>query len=283
MMFLDELLEMTGGYVLNFSDRTFAEFFAGELNIDIDDPVYAQNGGSKGKRMRCFLQIADKRTVVRALKALWEYREAVRQRFGHGEKVSNAHGRLLALINKLESDNPPDALAENGVVRAADTREILASLKIALLNLSAMQPQPRGYAFEKFLRDAFDKHGLQGRASFRKQGEQIDGSFLLGNETYLLEAKWQNDKSPADHLHSFNGKVEQKAGYTRGLFVSYSGFTEDGLLAYGGRGRRIVCMDGLDLHDLLEREIPLTTVLELKVRRFAETGNPYVPVHELFP
>jgi hypothetical protein len=28
---------MGGGYVLNFSDRTFAQFFAEELNIDIDE------------------------------------------------------------------------------------------------------------------------------------------------------------------------------------------------------------------------------------------------------
>ncbi|HYP57262.1 MAG TPA: hypothetical protein VEQ35_03140, partial [Beijerinckia sp.] len=71
MMFLDDIFEMGGGYVLNFSDRTFAAFFAQELNIDIDDPTYARNGGSKGKRLRCFLQTVDKLTVVRTLNALW--------------------------------------------------------------------------------------------------------------------------------------------------------------------------------------------------------------------
>ena len=39
MMFLDDLFEMNGGYVLNFTDRTFAQFFAEELNLDIDDPA----------------------------------------------------------------------------------------------------------------------------------------------------------------------------------------------------------------------------------------------------
>ena len=28
MLFLDDLFEMGGGYVLNFSDRTFAQFFS---------------------------------------------------------------------------------------------------------------------------------------------------------------------------------------------------------------------------------------------------------------
>ena len=67
MMFLDELFEMGGGYVLNFSDRTFAQFFADELDVNIDTPLYARTGGSKGKRLRCLLQTVDKPTVVRTL------------------------------------------------------------------------------------------------------------------------------------------------------------------------------------------------------------------------
>jgi len=31
MMILDNLFEMGGGYVLNFSNRTFSEFFLGEF------------------------------------------------------------------------------------------------------------------------------------------------------------------------------------------------------------------------------------------------------------
>jgi hypothetical protein len=102
IMFLDDVFDMGSGYVLNFSDRTFAQFFTEELNIDIDDPLYARNGGSKGKRLRCFLQTVDKPTVVRTLKSLWEYREALRQRPGEADKIENANGRLLGLINRLE-------------------------------------------------------------------------------------------------------------------------------------------------------------------------------------
>ena len=80
MMLLDDLFEMGGGYVLNFSNRTFAEFFAEELNVDIDDPKYEINGTSKGRRLKCFLQTADKSTITKALGALWEYREAIRLR-----------------------------------------------------------------------------------------------------------------------------------------------------------------------------------------------------------
>lgn len=56
--------------MLDFSDASFSEFFASELNVDIDDPKYALNGGSKGKRLRYFPQNCDDATAVRTLTAL---------------------------------------------------------------------------------------------------------------------------------------------------------------------------------------------------------------------
>lgn len=43
------------GYVLDFSDREFSKFFGRELGINIDDPMFAVGGASKGKRLRSFL------------------------------------------------------------------------------------------------------------------------------------------------------------------------------------------------------------------------------------
>ncbi len=113
------------------------------------------------------------------------------------------------------------------------------------------------------------------------RGEQIDGSFEFGHEVYLVEAKWQSEPTQAKDLHVFHGKIEQKAAWTRGLFVSNSGFTEDGLHAFG-RGKRLICMDGLDVHDMLERQLPLGDVLQRKIRRAAETGLPFHRVRDMF-
>lgn len=281
MMFLDDIFDMGGGYVLNFSDRTFAQFFAEELNIDIDDPIYSRTGGSKGKRLRCFLQTVDKPTVVRTLKALWEYREALRQRSGQADKMENAHGRLLTLITRLEGRPENVSFAGLPPMPSFD-RPKLAQIKADLVLLSGLAPQARGYAFEKFLRQFFDVYGLAAKEPFRLRGEQIDGSFQFANETYLVEAKWQSQATGVAELHTFHGKIEQKAAWTRGLFVSNSGFTDDGLTAFG-RGKRVICMDGYDLYETLHREIPLNHVLDRKVRRAAETGLPFVRVRDLFP
>jgi hypothetical protein len=281
MMFIDDLFEMGGGYVLNFSDPTFARFFAEELDIDIDDQLYSRNGGSKAKRLRCFLQSVDKSTVVRTLNALWDYREALRLRSGQVDKIENAHGRLRSLINRIEG-RPETAPAVTQSPVTAFDRTKLSQLKNNLLAVSSLDPQARGYAFEKFLGDLFDAYGLAPREPFRLRGEQIDGSFQFSNETYLVEAKWTGPPIGVAELHTFHGKIEQKAAWTRGLFVSNSGFTEDGLCAFG-RGKRVVCMDGFDLYETLNREISLNLVLERKIRLAAETGAPFVSVRDIFP
>jgi hypothetical protein len=279
MLILDNLFEMGGGYVLNFSNKTFAEFFAGELNIDIDQPAYNGDGTSKGRRLKRFLQTVDKDTVVRTLNALWDYREAMRAKFGNEEKVANAHGQFLQVIDRIRGVT---SQAPKKAPEPATNRPAIRQLSADLLILSGMAPQARGYEFEKFLKKYFDLFGMRARDAFRMQGEQIDGSFLLAEQTYLLEAKWHNAPTGVSDLHNFHSKVEQKAEWSRGLFVSYAGFTADGIAAFGKR-KRIVCMDGHDIYEALDREIPLSHVLGEKVRRAAETGGVFCRVRDLFP
>jgi hypothetical protein len=279
MLFLDDLFEMGGGYVLKFSDRTLAEFFQLELGINIDDPVYAKNGGSKGKRLRYFLQISDVATVVRTLRALWEYREALQRRSNAMERLPGAREQFLELIARLEGPKAP--LPADRSARVLDNARA-GELKSQLFALPSLQPQPRGYAFEKFLKALFDAHGLEARDPFRLRGEQIDGSFLLSTQVYLLEAKWQEAACGVDVLHTFHGKIEQKAAWTRGLFISDSGFSLDGVAAFG-RGKRVICMDGFDLYEVVTRNLSLAEVLDHKVRHAAETGVIFARVRDLFP
>lgn len=88
------------------------------------------------------------------------------------------------------------------------------------------------------------------------------------------------DKDWGCRPSSCNAKVENKAAWSRGLFVSNSGFSEDGLIAFG-RGNSVVCMDGLDLYEILDQNFALSDVLRRKVRRAAETGQPFVRLREL--
>lgn len=281
MRLVDEIFDMGSGYVLDFSDRTFREFFCDELDVDIDDQVYSKEGTSKAKRLRCFLRTVDDPTASRALKALWQHRQLLSERRGDGPNGAAIQGRFLQIIDKLDG-RVVTAFPAGVAPTPAFGVERFVKFKEQLLGLSSLEPQPRGYAFEKFLQELFTAFGLAARQSFRLRGEQIDGSFVMNGETYLIEAKWHNSQCGAEPLHAFHGKLEQKAAWARGVFISYSGFTSDGLYAFG-RGKRVVCVDGFDLHEALNREITLFHLFDSKVRRAAETGEPFVGIRTLFP
>jgi hypothetical protein len=282
MRLLDDLFGMNSGYVLDFSNKTFAEFFSDELDINIDDPRYDAEGTSKGKRLRFFLKTADTHLRIRTLLALWEYRESNRRRNGGTESVLNAEEEFYSLIERLGGTRPSIKKRNQSPAAAPEVdRSLSESLKDNLLIISQLPPVERGYAYERFLKELFDAHGLSARASFRLIGEQIDGSFQLAEDTYLLEAKWTAPPIGVADLRAFNAKVEEKAAWSRGLFVSDSGFSPEGIIAFG-RGKRVICMDGLDLYEMLNRNLPLADVLSKKIRRAAESGNPFVSVRDLY-
>ena len=49
MMSLDDIFEMNGGYVLNFSDRTIAIFFKESSGLTSTTKVFKAHGTSKGR------------------------------------------------------------------------------------------------------------------------------------------------------------------------------------------------------------------------------------------
>jgi|GEM_PF-6878879 len=175
--FIEEMIEFARGrgYVLDFSDTSFSEFFAAELNVDIDDPVYADGGGSKGKRLRSFLTKVDNPIAVRTLQALWKHRREYLYSTKLEDPVLNAEGRLLTLIQRLSGDA---SVTTDSHPPPAHNRDVLLALRTELYNLRDLDPQPRGYAFEGFLKRAFDLFGLKAREPFRNVGEQIDGRYL---------------------------------------------------------------------------------------------------------
>ncbi len=219
---------------------------------------------------------------MKVLLALWEYRETQRRRKRQEETFPDADTEFWALIERLGGKRPSSAKPPTSAspVPTVDMRTSHA-LRDKLLTITQLAPQPRGYAYEKFWQELFDTYGLQARSPFRLVGEQIDGSFILDKETYLFEAKWRGPQTIAADLHAFQGKLEAKAHWTRGLFVSDSGFSDDGLRAFG-TGKRVVCMDGLDLHEMLDRGLTFNEVMMRKVRRAAESGMAFVRVRDLF-
>ena len=74
---IDNAFGMGSGYVFDFSNRTFSEFFDDEFQINIYDEKYSIRGASKANRLRAFLEAEDEYTVSRVLRRLWEHRETL--------------------------------------------------------------------------------------------------------------------------------------------------------------------------------------------------------------
>ena len=153
---LDEIFEMGAGYVLDFSNRTFSEFFIEELGINIDNPNYAVDGGSKAKRLRCYLRQANTNEVVKVLLALWDYREAIRRRSGQEETLELAKSEFYLLIEKLGGKAPESVHHKATRTSFSNIPSHVADEFLnKLITVSSLEPQARGYAFEKFLNELF--------------------------------------------------------------------------------------------------------------------------------
>jgi len=113
--------------------------------------------------------------------------------------------------------------AEAELTRATSKR--LAQLHDRFNELMGMDnPQRRGFDFESFLKELFDTFDLDPKASFKVEGEQIDGGFTLSGTHFLLEARWRQDLTDREALDGFAAKVHDKAENTLGLFISMAGF-----------------------------------------------------------
>lgn len=223
-------------------------------------------------------------------------RQAMTYRRGKGNPLTRAEiDRLNSLLPGVEfkipelldpgflnsfappkAEEPPPQMA--GTLSAAKAQELATHL----IEITKLDPQARGLRFEGFLNELFAGFGLAPRGAFRLVGEQIDGSFKLQGQTYLVEAKWHGPQIGFADLMTFSGKVAGKASWSRGLFVSNSGFTADGLEAFSrGRQTNLICADGLDLYEVLSRKVSLIDVLEEKARRAAETNRAFIAVRDL--
>lgn len=273
---LEAAFGMGSGYVLTFSNYSFRAFVHDAVGLDIEDAKYLLGSGSKANRLRAFWAKESDHTVGKLLNALLEYSQEGRRLAGQPLKPEEKrlHAECLSVVGRLLGTNMKASAGESAPLVSRELRE---GLHKKLLGLGALAPQERGYSFEKFLQEVFSAFKMSPRAPFRITGEQIDGSLELDGETYLIEAKWQNALIDSKELYAFYGKIDGKAAWSRGLFISYSGFSKDSLSALSkGKRPNFITLDGQDLNFILTVEqgasIDLPECIRKKVRYAAETG-----------
>ena len=191
--------------------------------------------------------------------------------------LADDSGALAA--ERVKQQQAAEALKETARSERSVALQALKSEFFAMY--SSSDRQNAGLRLEKLLNRLFQVSELAPREPFRVQGEQIDGSFELDNEIYLLEAKWHQGPMPVADLYVFREKVEGKSRYTRGLFLSINGITEQAKVAIAtGKQLMFFAMDGHDLTMVLENRVSLADFLRSRQRLLAEQGRVSVPFGE---
>ena len=277
---LEKFFGMETGYVLDFTNRTFAEFITHSTERNIYDGRYDYGSGSKANRLRAFWQKEDNALVGKLLKDLIDYSEDT------GAQAEMCRLIVARLLPGSPAKAAPSAASQEQAEQAAQrlrrSRELL-ELKDAFFQLAADSNRSRaGLDLEKLLNRLFQLYGLQPRQPFRVIGEQIDGSFELDGNVYLLESKWEKDPLPEADLLVFRGKIEGKSTFTRGAMIALndvSGPARDAITR--GKAPSFFVVNGHDLTMILSEAISLLDFLRKRVRLLAEEGRVCVHFSEI--
>lgn len=95
----EDLFGMASGYVLDFTNNTFAEFFRETIETDIYSEVYSFNGDSKAKRLRAFWEVESDPVVGQVLSEMleiWRYQNLQKQ-----GKEDSRYVECLSIVEKL--------------------------------------------------------------------------------------------------------------------------------------------------------------------------------------
>lgn len=146
-----------------------------------------------------------------------------------------------------------------------------------------MNRQKRGCEFEKFLKLLLSEYNLDPRPSFvvNEIHEQIDGSFVMNGNTYLIEAKYKEKKIEYDDLLLFHNKLDERS-FARGVFISYSVVSPDTIKhLLIGKKLKLIIITVAEIFHIIDNKLDLSTIINSKFRRLDEELNPFVEVMNL--
>ncbi len=170
---LERALGMGSGYVLNFSNRTFDDFFTDILGVDIYSEKYENASGSKANRMRVFWDKEANHIVAQVLDALakdWsEYA---------GYAANPPGDDFLKIIQRLKSSAPvPDI---GSIKPISEEKGFDALAKAVRESIDRNEPEAGLDRFHTFLvkyfRTLLEKHG--GESDREKPLHSLVGAYI---------------------------------------------------------------------------------------------------------
>jgi restriction system protein len=190
---------------------------------------------------------------------------------------------------RLEKDEERQRRVEDQRARQAALEKRRTERETIRKDLFALfgnhNPHERGKALESVLNRLFSSSGLLVREAFVVSGknsegvvEQIDGAIELDGLLYLVEMKWWNTPIGASEVAPHLVRVFGRGGQVRGLFISYTEFTEPAIAQCRdaiGRGGVVVLATLEEIVKLLGEDHDLGLWLKQKVAKALLEKEPY--------
>lgn len=122
-LYFEDLFDMGTGYVLDFTNNTFQQFFIEVAGVDIYKDRYASRGTSKANRMRVFWDTAPDKAVGKVLTELlerWEYQNPDKA------KANDTYKKARGVVSRLMGGATKEAIATEEELLAADFADVSA-------------------------------------------------------------------------------------------------------------------------------------------------------------
>lgn len=198
---LERLFGMGSGYVLSFSNRTFQEFFADVVHIEIYDEKYNYASGSKANRLRAFWTKENDHIVGRILNALLDvYQDA-------GQSLNEDYNCSRQIAVRLLQDSP--VIDIDAITPITDDKEFEMLAQSVKDSIEDNQPQAgldRLHTFVvKFIRIISAKRGID--CGKEKPLQSIFGEYVkVLKSLNLLESEMAERilKSTISNFEAFN-------------------------------------------------------------------------------
>jgi hypothetical protein len=120
---IETVLEMGGGYVLDFSNRTFSGFFR-EHGINIDDDRFCVEGSSKANRLRLFLRTSGPPLSGRVLAGLLQHRLVAKPEGLRPEDLENYRKLVVRFGGELPTGATSPATEDHTTAEATLLRRV---------------------------------------------------------------------------------------------------------------------------------------------------------------
>jgi Holliday junction resolvase-like predicted endonuclease len=151
-----------------------------------------------------------------------------------------------------------------------------------LCRLEGHTPQSRGQRFNGLIAEALVSWGINATANVQSAGE-IDVVFSVEGVHYILEAKWEQEKTDTGKIAKLQKRVRQRLAGTYGVFLSMSGYSPNALTDLkDGERLEILLLDGSHWEAMLGGLVPPDELFGLARDQAAFHGRAYAPLPEMF-